>query len=65
MREHPCKKDCPDRAAGCGATCPDWQKYVKERDAEYEQRKKQHELNQMFFDAKIKVIRKSFNRRKK
>ena len=65
MREHPCKKDCPDRTPGCGATCEEWQKYVKERNAEYEQRAKQQELEEMFFDSKVKVIRKNFQRRRK
>ena len=65
MKQQPCPKDCPDRAAGCGATCEEWQKYVKERNADYEQRKEYHELNEMFFDAKVKVIRKAFQRRRK
>lgn len=44
MRDQPCKKDCPRRSAWCGATCPDWQKYVKERDAEYEERKRRFDF---------------------
>ena len=65
MREHPCKKDCPDRAPGCGATCPDWQKYVKERNAEYEQRAKLREFENMVYEAQQRSIRKNLNRRKK
>ena len=34
-REHPCKQDCPNRSAECRLTCPDWEKYTAERDADY------------------------------
>lgn len=34
--EQPCGRDCARRAAGCAVTCPDWPKYVKERDAYYD-----------------------------
>ena len=64
MREHPCKKDCPDRTAGCGATCDEWQKYVKERNADYEQRAKQRESDYEFFDTRVKSIRKNSHHRK-
>lgn len=38
MKEQPCKRDCPRRTAGCGATCKEWKDYVAERNAEYEER---------------------------
>lgn len=31
----PCKKDCPERYAGCGAKCEKWQKYFKARNEFY------------------------------
>lgn len=39
MEQQPCARDCPERKAGCGTTCERWQKYVKARNAEYEERK--------------------------
>lgn len=30
--------DCPRRKPGCGATCPEWARYVEARDAEYDRR---------------------------
>ena len=38
MKEQPCPRDCPERKAGCGATCERWQAYVKQRNAEYDER---------------------------
>lgn len=40
---HPCGNprkgtDCPDRHAGCAATCPKWAKYVEEKNIFYEER---------------------------
>ena len=34
----PCEKDCPDRKAGCGATCASWKEYEAKRNAEYKRR---------------------------
>lgn len=34
----PCKKDCPNRAAGCNITCKAWKIYALKRDREYERR---------------------------
>lgn len=31
--------DCPRRSVGCAVNCPEWAKYVQERDAEYARRK--------------------------
>ena len=63
--KQPCEKDCPDRKAGCGATCPKWEKYVKWRNAQYEERKEKWDMDKMVFDGKIKNRRSSFNRRRK
>lgn len=43
MRITPCydvvtKQDCPRRSATCRIFCPEWKKYVEERDKEYERR---------------------------
>lgn len=35
----PCKRDCPDRAPGCGAKCEKWQQYTQEREKEYDRRR--------------------------
>ena len=45
MKEQPCKRDCPRRSAGCGATCKEWHDYVTERDAEYEERKRKNDYD--------------------
>lgn len=41
-RKNPCydavnKIDCPRRAANCSVTCPEWKKYVEERNASYQE----------------------------
>ena len=64
MREHPCKKDCPDRTAGCGATCDEWQKYVKNRNAEYEQRLKERESEDIYWAGVSKDIRRRTRNRR-
>lgn len=43
MRITPCynvvtKQDCPRRSATCRLSCPEWKKYVEERDKEYARR---------------------------
>lgn len=38
--DHATHTDCPDRCAGCGATCARWAAYTAERDAMYETRRK-------------------------
>ena len=63
--KQPCKRDCPDRRAGCGATCPEWEKYVKWRNAEYEKRREMWEKKNMIFDGKVKFIRHNFAHRRK
>jgi hypothetical protein len=34
----PCERDCPRRAPGCGATCPEWAEYLKRREKDYANR---------------------------
>ena len=45
MIEQPCPRDCPERKAGCGATCERWQAYVKKRNAEYEERNRKADFH--------------------
>lgn len=47
--KQPCERDCPDRSAGCGATCEKWQAYVKERNVEYEERVRMHKDEEIIF----------------
>lgn len=63
--KQPCERDCPDRSAGCGATCEKWQAYVKERNAGYEERVKKWKDEEIFFDGKLKSIHESFSKRRK
>ena len=65
MKQQPCKKDCPRRTAGCGATCKDWKEYVEERNAGYEERVKKWKDEEIVFDGKMKSIHRSFARRRK
>lgn len=30
------KRNCPNRKAGCAASCKEWAEYVRKRDAQYE-----------------------------
>lgn len=34
------KIDCPNREAGCAATCPKWAEYLTERDKIYAERRR-------------------------
>lgn len=36
---NPCKKDCPDRKAGCAIDCKAWKEYRQERDELYQNRR--------------------------
>ena len=63
--KQPCERDCPDRKAGCGATCEKWKAYVEERNAQYEERVKKWHNQEIVFDGKVKSIRRNFARRRK
>lgn len=41
------RTDCPKRCAGCAVNCPDWAKYVEERNAEYARRQEQAEIDRI------------------
>lgn len=55
------RTDCPKRCAGCAVSCPDWAAYVKERDAEYERRKEQADIDWIVHRG----LDKAFERRMK
>ena len=63
--KQPCTRDCPDRSATCATTCERWAKYVKWRNAEYENRRKLREFDEVTFNAKVKSIRRNFTHRRK
>lgn len=52
------RTDCPKRKAGCAVDCPDWAKYVKERDEEYERRKILSEVNCTIFSSRSRLYKK-------
>ena len=58
------KIDCPDRAPGCSVKCPKWAKYKKEKNKEYEERRKQSEYNSMLIDPRKQHRIDRYNRRK-
>lgn len=35
---NPCIRDCKNRGPGCTVNCPDWARYVKDRDQDYKRR---------------------------
>ena len=45
MTKQPCPRHCPRREPGCGVTCPDWQAYIKARNADYAVRAKYNKAN--------------------
>lgn len=54
--ESPCfdrktKTDCPRRCAGCSVDCPEWNKYLKERDELYKKRKIESAANEPTYDS--------------
>lgn len=49
--KQPCHRDCPKRKPGCGATCPDWAAYIKERDEEYQRRHRMCKINEIREDS--------------
>lgn len=63
--KQPCARDCPDRKAGCAATCEKWKTYVEERNAGYEERHKMWEEKNVAFETKIRHIRRNFSHRRK
>lgn len=50
----PCAKDCPDRKAGCHASCERWAAYEKERNEEYKKRLLETVVKAYRHDRKIK-----------
>ncbi len=50
MIKNPCHK-CPRRVAGCAIGCPDWDKYVKERDENYKRRNRENASNDMAWES--------------
>lgn len=44
MYNHPCKKDCPNRAVGCHGTCPEYKALRAAREEVYKDRMKNLEL---------------------
>lgn len=55
MRKQPCHRDCPKRKPGCGATCPDWAAYIKERDEEYQRRLDACKVSEAIRDSVIRM----------
>lgn len=41
----PCGKECSDRKAGCAISCKKWAAYLRKREAFYEARRQESELN--------------------
>ena len=63
--KQPCARDCPRRSATCAATCKEWKEYVKARNAEYEQKQREREVDDVSFSITSKNIHRKFSRRRK
>lgn len=56
---HPCKPDCPNRCAGCHATCEAYKEYEALKQAEYVQNAKNCSAQQ-FTPGRNSIIRDAF-----
>ena len=56
--KQPCRKDCPDRKAGCAISCEKWAAYLKQREAYYEKRQKESELKSRTTGNRLAAYRK-------
>ena len=51
-RPIPFRKDCPRRAGGCAASCPDWAAYEQDRMRRYEDSRRDRESLQFSIGEK-------------
>lgn len=54
MYNHPCKKDCQNRAVGCHGTCPEYKEFRAGREEVYKDRRKNLELCDYTINAVVK-----------
>lgn len=52
------RTDCPKRCAGCAVNCPEWAKYVEERNEEYRRRKIQTDADCVIWDGRSKMYKR-------
>lgn len=64
VRNHPCRKDCPDRSAECRLKCPAWLAYVRERDEQYAKPNYDLQFAQYVSSIRLRIV-KALNRRKR
>lgn len=50
------KTDCPRRCAGCAVECPDWQKFIAEKEQFYKKRMADHDVASAIDGVKFKPI---------
>ena len=53
-----CPPDCPDRHAGCGATCETFQRHWKEKQARYARKDQQRRINELTDKSVRESLRK-------
>lgn len=68
--ENPCydkvnKVDCPRRHGGCAVDCPEWKKYIEERDKVYMIRKYECDANSMEYERYGRLNKLRFKKRRK
>ena len=70
--DNPCydrvnKIDCPRRKGGCSVDCPDWAKYIEEREKMYKERAIEYESRAVVFETgnrnRTKKLRKDIHMR--
>lgn len=57
MYNHPCKKDCPNRAVGCHGTCGEYKEFMDKMEESNKSRRKFYDAQNYTFDAMEKSRR--------
>ena len=62
--DKPTRTDCPNRKAGCGASCPKWAAYVVERDRKYVERYRKRQSSTFDYASTTKALKRKIRSRK-
>lgn len=52
--KQPCARNCPNRKAGFGTTCPDWAKWEEWKKQEYKRRLAEAEVTTAVVEGRIR-----------
>ena len=62
--DKPTRTDCPNRKAGCGASCPKWAAYVEERDRRYKENYRKRQSSPLNYALSAKALKREIRSRK-